>query len=157
MATATVNEQVFDALRAHPSIRILGDLPTDRLDPADYLNSVSSAIHEFITAWKKKADVRFLAVEVWARHTYFAIDLNNNQYDYDTAHLNIIILPVYLLRLSSRSASWTILRYQQQDIHLANRIADLHQANGQNPTPFLEDHTGIIMHYTPRSLQPPQF
>jgi hypothetical protein len=57
MATAPVTEQVFDTLRAPHSLNtILSDLPTSRSDPDNYLDSISSATQEFITAWKEKAD-----------------------------------------------------------------------------------------------------
>lgn len=146
-----INQQVLDALKVTPSIRILGDLPTAELNPEDYVASVSTKIEDFVATWNKTAETRFLAVEVWTRHTYFALDLNNDQYDYQTAHLHSIILPVYLLRFSSRSRTWKFIRYQRQDVSIANRIATLHHANGQNPLPFLEDHTKMIIHLTPRS------
>lgn len=89
-----INDQVLNALDVHSTIRILGDLPTDALNPEDYLASVSSTIKDFVAVGQERAETRLLAVEVWPRHTYFALDLNNDQYDYDTAHTEIIALPV---------------------------------------------------------------
>lgn len=146
-----INGQVFSALGTHSSIRILGDLPTKLLNSEDYLGSVSSMIEEFVATWKKTTLTRLLAVEVYPRHTYFALDLNNDKYDYQTAHEDMTVLPVYLLRCSSRSRSWSIVRYRRQDVSLAHRLAVLHNANGQAPLPFLEDHHTIIMHFNPRT------
>ena len=108
-------------------------------------------IEEFVATWKKTTLTRLLAMEVFPRHTYFALDLNNDKYDYQTAHEDDTVLPVYLLRFSSRSRSWSIVRYQRQDVSLAHRLAVLHNANGQAPLPFLEDHNTIIMHFNPRT------
>ncbi|KAJ5881816.1 uncharacterized protein N7529_000488 [Penicillium soppii] len=108
-------------------------------------------INNFVVVWNQTAETRLLAVEVWLQRTHFAFHLNNDQYDYQIAHEHSVILPVYLLRFSSRSCTWKFSRYQRQDVSLAKRIAILHNANGHNPLPFLEDHTKIIIHYTPRS------
>ncbi|KAJ5121519.1 uncharacterized protein N7515_009480 [Penicillium bovifimosum] len=149
--TYSINLQVLNALKVTPSIRILGDLPTAELNSEDYVASVSAKIEGFVAAWNETAERRLLAVEVWSRRTHLAIDLNNDQYDYQTAHQHSVILPVYLLQFSSRSRTWKFSRRQRQDAPVAARIAILHHANGQNPLPFLEDHTKIITHYTPRS------
>lgn len=154
-----INEQVLSALQTHSSIRLLGDLPTNELNMEDYLGSVSSMIANFVAVWKETAMTRLLAVEVWSQRTHFALDLNNEKYDYMTAHQEKTILPVYILRFSSRTCTWHIARYPRQDTPLADRIAVLHHANGHSPLPFLEDHTKVITHYTPRSeeqhSQPP--
>lgn len=101
------------------SIRILGDLPSAELNPEDYLASVSAKIEDFIATWNQTAETRLLAVEAWSRSTHFALDLNNDQYDYQTAHRHSVILPVYLLRYSSRRRTWKFLRYQRQGAPLA--------------------------------------
>jgi hypothetical protein len=150
-----VNEAVSDALETHRSIRILGDLPTEKLNPEDYLGSTRGLIESFVEFWKAKAALRLLAVEVWPRHTYFAVDFNNDEYDYDNAHTQVIVIPVYLLRLSRKSHTWKIFRYKPQDSSLARRIADLHEGNGQNPIPFVEDHIIGVTHYAPRSIKSP--
>lgn len=147
-----INLQVLNALKVTSSIRILGDLPTAELNSEDYLASVSAKIEGFVAAWNETARTRLLAVEVWSRRTHFVLDLNNDTYDYQTAHQHSVILPVYLLQFSSRSRAWKFSRYQRQDTSIADRIAILHNANGQNPLPFLEDHTKIITHYAPRSI-----
>lgn len=150
-----VNRAISEALEKHHSIRILGDLPTAQLDGSDYLASTRRLINPLITFWENKAELRLLAVDVWPQHSYFALDFNNDRYDYQTAHTEVIVLPVYLLRLSRRSGTWRIFRYSAGDTQLAKRIADLHEGNGQNPIPFLEDHIKGVMHLAPRSCLPP--
>ncbi|KAJ5341238.1 hypothetical protein N7541_010362 [Penicillium brevicompactum] len=150
-----VNQTVSDALETHHSIRILGDLPTEKLNPEDYLASTRELISSLVDSWKEKANLQLLAVEVWTQHTYFALDFNNDEYNYDNAHTQVIVVPVYLLRLSRKSHIWTIFRHKPQDSSLARRIADLHDGNGQDPTPFLEDHIKGVIHYAPRSRKIP--
>ncbi|KZF24292.1 hypothetical protein L228DRAFT_266638 [Xylona heveae TC161] len=147
-----INQAVFDALNEHHSIRILGDLPTEFLNEEDYIGSTMELIKDFVDVWKEKAKTLFVAVEVWPRHSYFALDLNNDRYNYDTAHIEIIRLPVYLLRLSRRSRKWKIFRHRPEDRGLAERIAFLHEGNGQAPTPFLGDHIKGVVHLSPRRL-----
>lgn len=150
-----VNRVISDAIEEHHSIRILGDLPTERLDCEDYLASTRGIITNLISFWEDKAELRLLAVEVWPRHCYFALDFNNDKYDYENAHTQVIVMPVYLLRLSRRSDTWKIFRHKPGDTQLAKRIADLHEGNGQNPIPFLEDHIKGVTHYAPRNCQSP--
>ena len=155
MSMDKVNQAVLDALESHKSIRILGDLPTEKLNCDDYLASTRETISEFVSFWDIKANLKLLAVEVWPGRTYFVLDFNNNKYSYESAHVQEIVLPVYLLRLSRRSGAWRIFRHKPQDISLANRIAVLHEGNGwQKPTPFLEDHIKGVVHNNPRNLQP---
>ena len=106
-----VNQIVLDALKEHESIRILEDPPTKKLSSEDYLASTRETISSFVAYWNHKANLRLLATELWLRHTYFALNVNNDKYDYDNAHVQEIILPVYLLRVSRKSGSWKIFRH----------------------------------------------
>ncbi|CAG8243760.1 unnamed protein product [Penicillium salamii] len=154
-----INQAVSDALETHRSNRILGDLPTEKLNPEDYLASTREIIKGLVDSWKEKADLRLLAVEVWPRHTYFALDFNNDEYNYANAHMLrwkfvptlVCFIPVYLLRLSRQSNTWKIFRHKPTDSSLAKRIADLHEGNGQDPTPFLENHIKGVIHYAPQN------
>lgn len=132
----SINLQVLNALKVTSSIRILGDLPTAELNSEDYLASVSAKIEDFIAAWNEIAETRLLAVEVRSLRTHFALDLNNDQYDYQTAHQHSVILPVYLLQFSSRSRTWKFSRFQRQGASLAERIAILHNAHGSKSASF---------------------
>jgi len=151
-----VNCIVLDALKEHESICILGDIPTEKLHSEDYLASIQETISTFISFWNlnDKANLRLLAPEVWLRHTYFALGFNNDKYDFDNAHVQVIVLPVCLLRLSRRRDHWKIFRHKPQDLSLARRIAVLHEGSGQDPTPFLEDHITGVVHYNPRRRKP---
>lgn len=148
-----VNRVILDAIEEHRSIRILGDLPTKQLNCEDYLASTRETIKQLVSFWQDKADLRLLALEVWPQHSYFALDFNNDKYDYKNAHTQVTVIPVYLLRLSSKSNSWSIFRHIPEDTPLAKRIADLHEGNGNNPIPFVEDHIKGVTHYAPRRLQ----
>ncbi|KAJ5458482.1 hypothetical protein N7475_009870 [Penicillium sp. IBT 31633x] len=150
-----INRAVSDALKQHNSIRILGDLPTEKLNSEDYLNSTHETIASFVNIWQKIATLRLLAIEIYPRHTYFALDINNDRYDYDNAHTQMIILPVYLLRLSRESDRWKIFRHLPQDSALARRIAFLHESHGQDPIPFVDDHNKAVIHYAPRNIKTP--
>lgn len=149
-----INQLVREALDEHEqTIRILGDIPTVCLDSNDYLTSVRETIAGFISSWDGKADLRLLAVEVWPRHAFFALDFNNHKYDYDTAHTEEIVLPVYMLRKSRRRPRWKMYRYKPQDSQLAKRIAHLHDMHGQEPLPLYDDHNQIVISLNSRSSQ----
>ncbi|KAJ5481566.1 hypothetical protein N7475_000378 [Penicillium sp. IBT 31633x] len=137
------------ALGMHHSIRILGDLPTEKLHCEDYLASTRELIKSLLDYCEERAVLKLLVVEVWPRHTYFALDFNNDKYDHDNAHTRVIVILVYLLRLSRKSHTWKIFRHKPEDSSLTKRIAFLHEGNGQNPIPFLEDHIKGVTHYAP--------
>lgn len=150
-----VHQRVRDALSEYHSIRLLFDLPTKLLDPADFLGSASAMIKDFIETWKDQAETRHLAVVAYPRHTYCVVDFNNDAYDWNTAHTQLTVLPVYMIRWS-RSVQWKVFRYKPRELGIAEEIARLHDFKGWVPTPLLNDHTkGPVMHYTPRSLRPP--
>lgn len=54
-----VNRVISDAIEKHHSIRILGDLPTERLDCEDYLASTRRIISNLITFWESRYCVLF--------------------------------------------------------------------------------------------------
>ncbi|KAJ5094674.1 hypothetical protein N7456_010535 [Penicillium angulare] len=142
-----INKTIFEAIEEHHAIRILGDLPTERLDSENYLSSTPGIIKDLTTLWEKKAQLRFLAVEVYPKHSYVALDFNNDKYDFETADKDMIILP--------KQRALEIFRHVPSDRRVAKRIADLHDGEGQNPTPFLEDHIKGVTFFSPRSMLPP--
>jgi hypothetical protein len=98
-----INSQVLNTIEDLHTVRTIVDLPTSIFSAEDYLSSASNIIKPlFITMGNTKHSIRLLAVEVYPQHTYIAIDINNEQYDYHTAHKQISVLPVYILSLSSR-------------------------------------------------------
>ncbi|KAE8353321.1 hypothetical protein BDV28DRAFT_133388 [Aspergillus coremiiformis] len=145
-----INQQVFSAIEKQYTIRVVADIPTDHLCSTAFLASAFELVRPFVTQWEADNMIRQLAVDVYPRHTYVVVDINNEQYDYDTAHKQTFTLPVYILRLSSRSDTWTFFRRASDDQMVARCIADLHRRNGQNPLPFLADHINGSVYRSPR-------
>lgn len=112
-------------------IRILGDAPTKILDSENYLESISvlaPKVQESVNRNRPHAQIRFLAVTIYPiRHSYFVLDLNNDHYDFETAHTEMIPVPVYVLRLSRNTR---IFRFQDQDEKLAARLVEMHNGHG---------------------------
>ncbi|RHZ52934.1 hypothetical protein CDV55_104330 [Aspergillus turcosus] len=146
-----INLQVFNTIEELRTVRIVFDVPTVILSAEDYLNSASDLIKPFLAQWETKNAIRLLVVDVYPRHTYIAIDINNEQYDYPTAHKHTSVLPVHILRLSRRSNKWTFFRRTVEDQVAAWHIAELHRLNGQNPLPFLADHIKGTVYLSPRT------
>lgn len=156
-----IHQVVSKALSEHGSIRILGDVRTETLDPNNYLASITDLVQPFLDTWMPKDEitrVTFLAVDIYIRHAFFVVDLNNEQYDYDTAHLSAVSVSVYLLQRSRRPhGRWKIFRYAPQDQSLAKMLASFHYSHGQGSLPFLEDHsdqTKRVIFMNPRGEEP---
>lgn len=145
-----IHDQIFKAIEEQDTIRIIADVPTDRLRPEDYLASASDFIKPFMMHWGEKHMVRHLVVDVYPRHAYIVIDVNNRQYDYDTAHKQTYPVPIYILRLSRRGNKWIFFRRPVDDQRIATILAELHWCNGQNPLPFLADHIKGSVYTSPR-------
>ncbi|KAB8258327.1 hypothetical protein BDV32DRAFT_139705 [Aspergillus pseudonomiae] len=114
-----VNKEVLRAIGEGRTIRIVVDIPTNVLDPGNLS--------------------RLLVVDVYPKHTYVLIDINNRRYDYHIAHKQTYIVPIYILRLSRNSSTWIFFRRAIDDQRTAKDLAELHWCNGQNPIPFLVD------------------
>ena len=135
-----INWDVFTTIRQHGTIRVVADIRTEFLSCDDYLNSALAYVQPFVSEWEQYASTRVLAVEVWPRHSYVVIDINNHRYDFEQAHKQRFILPVYILRLSRRSRKtrrWRFYRCAVVDRHVATELALAHYYNDRNPTPFL--------------------
>ncbi|KAB8254096.1 hypothetical protein BDV32DRAFT_143205 [Aspergillus pseudonomiae] len=109
------------------TIRILGDTPTNNT-------------------------TLFIATTIYrGKHSYFVLNLNNNDYNYETAHECKTIVPVYVLRLSKRQP--TIFRKRELDETIAETLRDLHDCHGQDPLPLFDSHYEENRCYPhPRSL-----
>lgn len=156
-----IHQVVSKALSEHGSIRILGDVRAEALDPNNYLASITDLVQPFLDTWESKDEitrVTFLAVDICIRHSFFVVDLNNEQYDYDTAHLSAVSVPVYLLQRSKRPhGRWRIFRYAPQDQQLARMLAHFHWGHGQDPLPLFQDHsdqTKRVLCMNPRGEMP---
>ncbi|KAL5364484.1 hypothetical protein BJX96DRAFT_187906 [Aspergillus floccosus] len=114
--------------------RLVVKVHTDQLDAHGYRND--SRIH-------------FLAIEIRGDRTFMAIDINNSEYSFDTAHETKLILPVYIVWQHKRKG-WFLIRWPQEDEPLATNIAELHNLNGFNATlPFLANFEGRVVYDNP--------
>lgn len=131
--------------------RIVINVKIKCLDSQDYRTSAYSIVNEIFPDWKNDDRVLFLAIEVWGDRIYIAIDINNYDYNFDTAHKNKTILPVYVLRQHRKGRGWALIRWPQEDEPLGAKQADLHNVNGFDvATPFLENYNPRIVHANPR-------
>ncbi|KAJ5135250.1 uncharacterized protein N7515_004528 [Penicillium bovifimosum] len=98
---------------------------------------------------------RFLAVMIDpGKHSYFVVNLNNTEYDYQTAHECETPVPVYILRLSKSKPM--IFRNPVLDGHIAETLRVMHNNHGQDPLPLLDfdNYCDKNTYYgNPRSLQ----
>lgn len=66
-------------------------------------------------------------MEIWGDRAFLAIDINNREYNFDTAHKATTVLPVYVLRLHRKR--WALVRWLRENQPVAERLAYLHNAN----------------------------
>ncbi|PLB43289.1 hypothetical protein P170DRAFT_514546 [Aspergillus steynii IBT 23096] len=149
---------IFESLHDLPSdgaARILVDTPNSVLNPQDYLESIhpfALTVQHSLHGYRSHHETRFVAVNIYpGKHSYFVVDLNNVNYNYDTAHECKTPIPVYVLRLSKAPR---IRRAAALDIQLAEMLAKMHNGHGQDPLPLFEDHNDPNLQYRkPRSLR----
>ncbi|CAG8165422.1 unnamed protein product [Penicillium salamii] len=132
--------------------RIVLKLKTESLDSQDYRTSANRVVSEIFPDWETDPRIRFLVIDVWSERTFIVIDINYHDYDFNTAHKDKTILPVFVLRQHGRRKDWVLIRWPKEDEHLAAQLADLHRVNGFDAPPFLEDHTIRLFHANPRNL-----
>lgn len=144
-----INRQVSKSVRELTKIRIIADIPTTLLNSNDYLASAASLTEPLRRNLETLHLVRLIAVDVYHRHTYVVIDINNDLYDFDKAHLQTFSIPVYILRLKSNK--WTFFRRAIEDQRVAHDIAELHRRNGLDRPPFLVDHIRGPVYLSPRT------
>lgn len=138
------------------TIRILGDTPNSILDPEDYLESIRPFISETeqcLQEYHPDNKTRFVAVKICrGNHSYFILDLNNTDYNYETAHECKTLIPVYVLRLSKRQP--TLFRKRELDKTIAKVLRNMHNLHGQDPLPLFDNHYDENLQYcNPRSPQ----
>ena len=83
------------------------------------------------------------------------IDINNVEYNFDTAHETKTILPVYVVVWQHKRRGWFIIRWPKEDGPLATKVAELHMLNGFHvTTPFLADYNNNtrVVYDNPRYL-----
>ncbi|OJJ95247.1 hypothetical protein ASPACDRAFT_47991 [Aspergillus aculeatus ATCC 16872] len=90
-------------------MRILGDTPKIILDPEDYLGSIrpfATQVQDCLHEYSADNETCFVTVTVNihpGKHSYFVVDLNITDYDYQTAPECETLIPVYILPLSKRN------------------------------------------------------
>ncbi|RAH53001.1 hypothetical protein BO85DRAFT_430099 [Aspergillus piperis CBS 112811] len=146
-----VNEHVLQTMQDLTTIRIVIDVPTEILNPNNYLESAFELVKPFTNSWGERHVVRKLVVDVYSRHAYIVIDINNFSYDFKLAHLQTFAIPVHILHLSRKSKQWSIFRRELEDQRVAKDIAELHRCNGQNQPPFFADHIRGSVYLSPRT------
>lgn len=138
----------------HAPIRVVGQIPTNILNPEDCLASIRPFVTEVqvsVGIHCAGAKTCFVAAETHSRYTFFVVDINNVGYNYDTAHQDSTAIPVFVLRLSRRPS---FLRDPKQDQYLAQRLANMHRAHGDKPLPLFDNFTKHIEYGSPRGLRP---
>lgn len=145
-----VNAEVLKAIEENQTMRIIFDVPTEILRADEYITSASEFIDPFRRTWQTKHLTRFLVVDVYPRHAYIVIDINNHECNFDVAHKQTSPFPVYILRLTRRSQKWIFFRRAVDDKRIARRLAELHCWNDQNPIPFFSDHIRGSVYYSHR-------
>lgn len=127
--------------------RIVIRVHTGSLDPQDYRTSASRVVNEVFPDWEYDSRILFLAIEIWGDRAFMAIDINNHDYDFLTAHKTKTVFPVYVLREFRKRKGWALVRWPMEDGLLATKLAYLHNVNGFGvATSFLEDHHTCIVH-----------
>lgn len=148
--------------RSDSAIRVLGIISNRVLGSEEPLNSIklfASEVQKCLTErhfTQRPSVARFLAVNLYPstlyKYSYFVVDSNNFDYNYDTAHKCRSGIPVYVLRLSKRKPK--IFRNVNLDMAIAGIIANMHEGHGNDSLPLCDDYNDPNRQYSnPRSLR----
>ncbi|KAJ5130013.1 uncharacterized protein N7515_006052 [Penicillium bovifimosum] len=125
-----------------PPIRIAGDTPNSILDQSEFMASIEPIVAEVrsaVATWRPDTVTRWVAASKYeGRTSFFFLDLNNVDYDYDTAHKCLTKVPVYILSLSKAPR---IFRFCLEDQAVAEWLAKMHDLHAGKPLPLLDDRT----------------
>ncbi|KAE8154052.1 hypothetical protein BDV25DRAFT_136197 [Aspergillus avenaceus] len=143
-----IHEELF---RNNETRRVVLKMRAQSLDLEDLRSSTYRVINDMFPDWENDNRVLFLAAEIWGDRAFMAIDINNHEYNFQTAHKTKIVFPVHVLWLHKRKG-WILVRWPQEDKKLAERLAYLHNINGFAATPFLENHNFRVIHANPRDF-----
>ncbi|KAL3455013.1 hypothetical protein BJX64DRAFT_273119 [Aspergillus heterothallicus] len=141
---SSIHKKIFENSDAK---RLVMKTNTTCLDPHDYANSAKTFLNEVLPDRERDSRILFLAMEVFQRRTFIAIDISHHDYDFKTAHKDEKPLPVYWLR---QKRQWTLKQIPTED-KICRRLAELYRCHGYNVTlPLVEDCTTVIVHKDPR-------
>ncbi|CAG8365030.1 unnamed protein product [Penicillium salamii] len=132
--------------------RIVIKMKNENLDSQDYRTSATKIVSEVFPEWESDPRILFLAIDVCSERTFIVLDINHHEYDFNTAHKAKTVFPAFVLRQHKRRRDWVIFRWPQGDEYLSAHSADVHNVNGFDPPPFLEDHKSHLEHVNPRDL-----
>lgn len=131
------------------------------LDTQTYRDQAYQTMNEIFPDWHLDPCILFLAIKVWGHRIFTAVDINNHEYDFNTAHKCKAVLPVFVLARNKRrgggTASWNFMRWAREDMNVAEELAYLHSANGFDVgTPFMGNHNERVVYSNPRWLYEPR-
>lgn len=121
-----IKPQVYTAIKEHRTIRLVGLTPTHLLSSDAYVASLSRILEPLVSELEKDHKVQLIAVDANSQYTYSVLDIDNWDYDYETAHKVYTPIPVYVLRLSHGGDKWKFYRRPMNDQSTAYELADLH-------------------------------
>ncbi|PWY71112.1 hypothetical protein BO94DRAFT_578853 [Aspergillus sclerotioniger CBS 115572] len=131
--------------------RIIIRAKTESLYSEDCRATAYRIVSEIFPGWEQDSRILFLAIEVWHNRIFINIDVNRDNYNYDTAHKDKTILPVYVLR--RHRGNWVLLRWPKEDGPVAAQLAEVYRVTGYGAkTPFFENHNSRIVHANPREF-----
>ncbi|KAL4964091.1 uncharacterized protein BDV14DRAFT_201113 [Aspergillus stella-maris] len=154
LSAASLRDLVF---QTNDPKRLVLKLKTAQFDSTDYRSSSAEFISQIFPNFSTDPRIRFLAIGIWTDRTFLVLDINNNEYNFETAHNDRTILPVYVIRQYRRNSKWALIRWAPEDILLAANLANMHNRHGWGATlPLLEDRTNIstMAFANPRELRP---
>ena len=124
---------------------------TQSSDSKDCHATAYRIISEIFPDWECDSRILFLAIQVWGRQIFMNININQDNYNYRTAHKDKTILPVHVLR--RHRGNWVLIQWPQEDEHVAAELVELHCVTGYGTEmPFLENHNLCIVYANPREL-----
>ena len=133
-----INKNSQTAITENPTIRIIVDIPPHLVDWLNPITSITTTINPFLSHWQTQNKVNLIAVEMRSRHAYAAIEINNHQYDFQTAHKQTFVFPVYVLKVARRSLRWRFYRAPAEDVRVMNEIKMVHYLHREEfGTPYL--------------------
>ncbi|KAJ5794988.1 hypothetical protein N7457_001587 [Penicillium paradoxum] len=136
-----ISEIRTQILESNTPKRIVIRMNTKALNPQDYRASADKVVNQVFPGWEDDPRILYLVIDVSTERTFIVIDVNHHDYNYHKAHRDKEIVPVHVLRQHGKRREWFLVRWPREDEYLCTQLAHLHNTNGYEPTPFLEDHT----------------
>lgn len=140
-----IREELFECSAKRIIIRV----KTETRNSEDCRTTAYRTVNEIFPNWERDNRVLFLAIQVWADRIFMIIDVNHANYNYQVAHKDKTILPVYVLR--THRGNWVLMRWSTDDERVAMELAELHRVAGYSATiPFFENHNSQTVYDNPR-------